>query len=53
MIDNTIAQEESLNANDIDLTKINEYGDTVSKYMELIVDKMQFPDSIAQKLKRL
>ena len=48
VIDNTIAQEESLNANDIDLTKINEYGDTVSKYMELIVDKMQFPDSMLQ-----
>ena len=49
VIDDNIVQEESLNVNDIDLTKINEYGDTVSKYMELIVDKMQFPDSIAQK----
>ena len=53
MIDNTIAQEESLNANDIDLTKINEYGDTVSKYMELIVDKMQFQIVLHKKLKRL
>lgn len=49
VIDDNITQEDSLNVNDIDLTKINEYGDTVSKYMELVVDKMQFPDSIAQK----
>jgi len=53
IIDENINQEESLQADDIDFSRIDEYNDTILNYLKLIVDKMQFPESIAQRAEQI